>query len=82
MKEDIKNSTNYLNVNVNLEKMPVMLDNIGIKINVDVNVKNYLIKEYVITDSFEILVIVSVNVIKRVMLVNVRTMKIVKAERN
>ena len=40
MKEDIQNGMKHLNKNVNLEKMSVMLNNVGIKINVDVNVKN------------------------------------------
>ena len=56
---------------VNLEKMFVIINNVGIKINADVNIKNQLIKECVITDLFGILVIVSVNVIKLVMLVNI-----------
>ena len=37
----------------------------------DVNVKNYLTKEYVIKDLFGILVIVSVNVINHVILENI-----------
>ena len=37
-------------------------------------------KEYLIKDLFGILVIVSVNVIKRVILVNIWNMKIVNAE--
>ena len=52
----------------------VIIKNVGIKINVDANVKNYLIKEYVIKDLFGILVIVNVNVIK--------LMKTVNAEKN
>ena len=43
----------------------------GIKINVDVNVKNWLIKTYVIKDLLGIQVIVSVNVINLVVLVNI-----------
>ena len=58
----------HVNVSVNLEKMFVIMKNVGIKLNADVNVKNYLLKEYVIKDVFGILVIVSVNVIKHVML--------------
>ena len=57
-------------MNVNLEKMFVIINNIKIKINVDVNVLNQLIKEYVIKDLFGILVTVSVNVIKLVTLMN------------
>ena len=44
----------------------VIITNLGIMINADVNAK-----ECVINDLFGILVIVSVNVIKRVMLVNI-----------
>ena len=49
----------------------VVINNVGIKINVDVNVKNQLIKEYVTKDLFGILVIVNVNVIKTVILMNI-----------
>ena len=44
----------------------VITNNVGIKINDDVNVKNYLTKEYVIKYLFGILVIVNVNVINHV----------------
>ena len=47
--------------------MFVIINNIGIKISVDVGVKNSLIKEYVIKDLFVTLVIVNVNVINYVM---------------
>ena len=60
-----------VNVNVNLELMFVIINNVGIKINADVNAKNQLIEECVIKNLFGILVIVSVNVIKRVMLGNI-----------
>ena len=43
---------------------------VGIMINEDVNVKNWLTKEYVIKDLFEIQVIANVNVINHVMLEN------------
>ena len=79
MKPDIQNGRKRVNVTVNLEKMFVIINNVGIKINADVNIKNQLIKECVITDLFGILVIVSVNVIKLVMLVNIQTIKIVSA---
>ena len=46
----------------------VIVNNVGIKINADVNVKNWLTKEYVIKDLLRILVIVNVNVINDVML--------------
>ena len=42
------------------------------KDNVDVNVNNYLTKEYVIKDFCGILVIVNVNVINNEMLENIR----------
>ena len=51
--------------------MLVKINNVGTKINVDVNAKNQLIKECVIKDLFEILVVLSVNAIKRVMLLNI-----------
>ena len=60
----------------------VIINSVGIKINVDVNLKNLLIKEYVIKDLFEIPVVVSVNVIKLVISVNIWTIKIVNAEKN
>ena len=49
----------------------VIINNDGIKINVDVNVKNQLIKKYAIKDLFGVLVIENVNVIKIVILVNI-----------
>ena len=61
----------HVNASVNLEKMLVIINNFEIKINADVNVKNKLIREYVIKDLFGSLVIVGVNVIKCMMLVNI-----------
>ena len=40
MKQDAQNGMKRANVNVNLDKMFVMLNNVGIKINVDVNANN------------------------------------------
>ena len=60
----------------------VIINSVGMKINVDVNLKNLLIKGYVIKDLFEIPVAVSVDVIKLVMSVNIWTIKIVNAEKN
>ena len=40
----------------------VIINNVGMMINVDANVKNWLIKVYAIEDMFAILVIVSVSV--------------------
>ena len=58
-------------MSVNLGTMFLITNNVGIKINADVNAKNQLIKELVIKDLFGILVIVNLNVIKGVMLVNI-----------
>ena len=38
MKKDLQNGMKHVNVSVNLEKMFVIINNVGIKINVDVNV--------------------------------------------
>ena len=43
--------------------MFVIINNVGIMINADVNVKNCLTKEYVIKNLFGILAIANVNVI-------------------
>ena len=48
----------------------VIINKGGRKLNVDVNVKNQLIKKYVIKDLLGILVIVNVNVIKIAIFVN------------
>ena len=44
MKQDLQNSVKRVNVSVNMEKIFVIINNVGIKINADVNAKNYLIK--------------------------------------
>ena len=59
----------------------VIINNVGIKINADVNVKNWLTKVYVIKDMYGILVIMSVNVISHVILVSIYIMKIVNVEK-
>ena len=48
--------------------------------NADVNVKNCLIKEFVMKDLFGILVIVNVHMINHVMLVSIYNMKTVNAK--
>ena len=50
--------------------MPVFvtINNAGMKINVGLNAKSWLIKVYVMKDFFVILVIVNVNVINPMML--------------
>ena len=60
----------------------VLINNTGMMIHADMNVKNQLTKVYVIKDLFEIEVIVSVNVINHVMLVSIKTMKTVRAGEN
>ena len=40
MKQDLQNDMKHVNVSVNLEKMFVIINNVRIKINIDVNVKN------------------------------------------
>ena len=52
------------------------------KINVDVNAKNKLIKEHVIKDMFGIQVIASVNVINLVILVNIWIIQVVSVEKS
>ena len=59
----------------------VIINNVGIIINGDESVKNWLTKEYVIKDLFETLEIVYVNVINHVMLENIKIMKIVNVEK-
>ena len=54
-----------------------VINNLGMMINVDANVKNLLIKVYVMKDMLGIPVIVSVNVIKHAMLVSIWIMKTV-----
>ena len=59
----------------------VIINNVGIIINGDESVKNWLTKEYVIKDLFGTLEIVYVNVINHVMLENIKIMKIVNIEK-
>ena len=40
MKQDLQNGMKHESVSVNLEKMFIIINNVGIKINADVNVKN------------------------------------------
>ena len=62
--------------------MFAITNNVGIMIDVDVNVKNLLTKEDAKKDLFEIQVFVNVNVINRVTLVNIQTIKIVNVEKD
>ena len=58
----------------------LIINNIGIMINADVNVKNSLIKEYVIKDLLGILVTVNVIVMNYVILESVQIIKIFNTE--
>ena len=40
MKQDLQNDMKHVNASVNLEKMFVIINNFGMKINADVNAKN------------------------------------------
>ena len=40
MKQDLQSDMKRVNVGANLEKMFVIINNVGIKVNPDVNVKN------------------------------------------
>ena len=53
----------------------ITINNVGMMINVGVNVKNWLVKVYVIEDILRILVIASVDVINRVILASIWIIK-------
>ena len=40
MKQDLQNGMKHVNVSVNLEKIFVIVNNVGIKTNADMNAKN------------------------------------------
>ena len=80
MKKDTSNDMKLLNVNVDLMQVFVTIKKGGIMINAEVNVKNGLVKEYVIKNLFVTLVTVNVNMINHVMLGNIQIMKIVSVE--
>ena len=82
IKQDVYNCIKLVSVNVDQMQVSAIINNIGIKINVDLNVKNQLTKEYVINDLFGILIIVNVSVINHAMLENIQIMKIKNAEKN
>ena len=71
MKKDTSNDMKLLNVNVDLMQVFVTIKKGGIMINAEVNVKNGLVKEYVIKNLFVTLVTVNVNMINHVMLGNI-----------
>ena len=70
-----------VSVNVDCMQMLVIINNVGMMINVDANVKNWLIKVYAIKDMLGILVVVSVNAINHVMLASIWIMKTVSVEK-
>ena len=59
-----------------------MINNVGIKINADVSVRNYLTKEDMVKNLFGILVFMNENVINHVKQDNIQTIKIVHVEKN
>ena len=81
MKQDTLNGMRRVNVNVDLMAVFVIINDVGMKINVGMNVNNWLIKVCMIKYLFGILAIVSVNTINHVMLVNIKTIKNVIAEK-
>ena len=71
----------HVSVNVDCMQMLIIINNVGMMINVDANVKNWLIKVHAIKDMLGILVVVSVNVINHVMLASIWIMKTVSVEK-
>ena len=57
----------------------VIINNIETKVNVDINVKNWLTKEHMIMDLFGIVVTVNVSVVNRVISDNIWIIKNVYA---
>ena len=64
-----------VSVNVDLNIEFVIINNVGMMINVGMNAKNSLIKVYARKDLFAILIIVNVNVINPVILMSIYTIK-------
>ena len=81
MKQDIYVGMRLVHVNVDSTQVFLTINNTGIKINVDMNAKNWLAKLFVIKDLIVILVYVIVNVTNHVMFENVWIMKIVSIEK-
>ena len=82
VKQDTQNGMKLVNVNVDQMQVFVMMSNLGIMINVDVNVKNLLTKEDIIKNLFGILLFVNLNVINHVTQDSIQTIKIVNVEKN
>ena len=71
MKHGTWNGMKRVSVNVDYKQEFVIISNVGVMMNAGVNATNYLIKVYVTENLFGILVIVSANLIIRVMLVSI-----------
>ena len=71
MKQVISNGMKHVSVYVDKMQLFAIIKKYGMKINVDANVTNSMIKVYVIKDMLRILVIVNVNVINHLMLVSI-----------
>ena len=71
MKQDIQNFMKLVKVNVYQMQVFVIINNVGIKINADMNAKNWFTKADVTKDLFGILEIVIVNVVNLMMLENI-----------
>ena len=77
MNHDIK----LVYVNVDLMKVFVIINSVGIMINENLNEKNWLKKVDVMMDLFGILVCVNVNVTNDVILMNIWIMQIVNIDK-
>ena len=77
MIQDTKNDMKLVNVNVNQMQVFVIINNVGIILNADVNVKNRLTKEHVIKDLSRILTTANVNGINHVVLEDIKIIKTV-----
>ena len=82
MKQDTYNVMKRVSVYVDQMQLFVIIDNVGIMINVDANVKNWLIQVYAIKDMLRIQVIVNANVINHVMLASIQIKRIVNLEKS
>ena len=81
MKQDIQNGMKNVRVNVDQTELFAIINNIGMEINVDVNVKNQLIEMYAIKDLFGILVIVNASAINLVISVNIQIIETVSVDK-
>ena len=81
MKQGAKNGMKRVSANVDQMQACVVIKSFGMMIKVDANVKNLLIKVYVIENIFGILVIAGVKVINHAMLVSIWIMKTVSVKK-